>query len=82
MFDPNTEKLPDFLEQLNQGAKKAFSENAQAMIDSFLYAKLPQNLKHSVNMVRLENSSFDEIFTHLEFELEAMGLGKEEKFLS
>ena len=35
-------KLPDFLEELNQGAEKAFGENAQAMIDSLLYAKLPQ----------------------------------------
>ena len=36
VFDPNTMKLSDFLEELNQGAKKAFGENAQAMIDSLL----------------------------------------------
>ena len=41
VFDPNTMKLPDFLEDLNQGAEKAFGEHAQAMIDSLLYAKLP-----------------------------------------
>ena len=29
MFDPSTMKLPDFLEKLNQGAEKAFSENAK-----------------------------------------------------
>ena len=40
-FDPNTMKLPDFLEELNQGAEKAFGENAKSMIDSLLYAKLP-----------------------------------------
>ena len=34
VFDPNTMKHPDFLEELNQGAEKAFGENAQAMIDS------------------------------------------------
>ena len=28
VFDPNTMKLPDFLEELNQGAEKAFGENA------------------------------------------------------
>ena len=33
-FDPSTKKLPDFLEELNQGAEKAFGENAKSMIDS------------------------------------------------
>ena len=40
-FDPSTMKLPDFLEELNQGAEKAFGENAKSMIGSLLYAKLP-----------------------------------------
>ena len=74
VFDPNTIKLPDFLEELNQGAEKAFEENAQAMIDSLLYAKLPPKLKRSVNMARLENASYEEIVTHLERELELNGL--------
>ena len=74
VFDPNTMKLPDFLEELNQGAEKAFGENAQAMIDSLLYAKLPPKLKRSVNMARLENASYEEIVTHLERELEPNGL--------
>ena len=73
VFDPNTMKLP-FLEELNQGAEKAFGENAQAMIDSLLYAKLPPKLKRSVNMARLENASYEEIVTHLERELELNGL--------
>ena len=54
-FDPNTMKLPDFLDELNQGAEKAFGENAISMIDSLLYAKLPTKLKRSVNMARLKN---------------------------
>ena len=29
IFDPNTMKLPDFLEELNQGAEKAFGECAE-----------------------------------------------------
>ena len=74
VFDHNTMKLPDFLEELNQGAEKAFGENAQAMIDSLLYAKLPPKLKRSVNMARLENASYEEIVTHLERELELNGL--------
>ena len=60
--------------ELNQGAAKAFGENAQAMIDSLLYAKLPPKLKRSVNMERLENASYEEIVTHLERELELNGL--------
>ena len=74
VFDPNTMKLPDFLEELNQGAEKAFGEHAQAMIDSLLYAKLPPKLKRSVNMARLENASYEEIVTHLERELGLNGL--------
>ena len=67
-------KLPDFLEELNQGAEKAFGENAQAMIDSLLYAKLPPKVKRSVNMARLENATYEVIVTHLERELELTGL--------
>ena len=74
VFDPNNMKLPDFLEELNQGADKAFGENAQAMIDSLLYAKGPPKLKRSVNMACLENASYEEIVTHLERELEFIGL--------
>ena len=74
VFDPNTMKLPDFLEELNQGAEKAFGDNAQKMIDSLLYAKLPPKLKRSVNMARLENGSNDEIVAHLERELELNAL--------
>ena len=74
VFDPNTLKLPDFLEELNQGAEKAFGDHAPKMIDSLLYAKLPPKLKRSVNMARLENSSYDEIVAHLERELELNAL--------
>ena len=74
VFDPNTMKLPDFLEELNQGAEKAFDDHAQKMIDSLLYAKLPPKLKRSVNMARLENGSYDEIVAHLERELELNAL--------
>ena len=74
VFDPNTMKLPDFLEELNQGAEKAFGDHAQKMIDSLLYAKLPPKLKRSVNMAILENGSYDEIVAHLERELELNAL--------
>ena len=74
VFDPSTMKLSDFLEELNQGAEKAFGDHAQKMIDSLLYAKLPPKLKRSVNMARLENGSYDEIVAHLERELELNAL--------
>ena len=73
-FDLNTMKLPDFLEELNQGAEKAFGENAKSMIDSLLYAKLPPKLKRSVNMARLENGTYEEIVAHFERELELNAL--------
>ena len=73
-FDPNTMKLPDFLKELNQGAEKAFGENAKTMIDSLLYAKMPPKLKRSVNMARLDNGTYEEIVAHLERELELNAL--------
>ena len=73
-FDPSTMKLPDFSEELNQGAEKAFGENAKSMIDSLLYAKLPAKLKRSVNMARLENRTYEEFVAHLERELELNAL--------
>ena len=74
IFDPNTMKLPDFLEELNQGAEKAFGENAKSLINSLLYAKLLPKLKRSVYMARLENGTYEEIVAHLERELELNAL--------
>ena len=73
-FNPSTMKLPDFLEELNQGAEKGFGENAKSIIDSLLYAKLPPKLKRSVNMARLENGTYEEIVAHLERKLEFIAL--------
>ena len=73
-FDPNTKSLPDILEKLNECAERAFGENAQHMIDSLLYAKLPPLLKRSLNLAYLENGTYDQIFAHLERELKLSGL--------
>ena len=67
-------KLPDFSEELNQGAEKAFGENAKSMMDSLLYPKLPPKHKRSVNKVRLENGTCEEIVAHLERDLERNAL--------
>ena len=73
-FDSNTKSLPDFLEELNECAKRAFGNNAQHMIDSLLYAKLPPHLERSLNLAYLENGTYDQIVAHLERELERSGL--------
>ena len=78
-FDPNTKSIPDFFEKLNKCAKKAFSDNAQHMIDSLLYAKLPPHLKRSLNLAHLEKCTDDQIVAHLERELELSGLENDEK---
>ena len=73
-FDPNTKSLPDILEELNECAERAFGDNAQYMIDSLLYAKLPPHLKRSLNLAYLEKGTYDQIVAHLERELELSGL--------
>ena len=69
-FDRNTKSLPDFVEELNECAEKAIGENAQHMIDSLLYAKLPPHLTRSLNVAYLENGTYDQIVAHLGRELE------------
>ena len=73
-FDPNTKSLSDFSEELNECAERAFGDNAQHMIDSLLYAKLPPHLKRSNNLAYPENGTYDQIVAHLERELELSGL--------
>ena len=73
-FDPNTKSISDFLEELNECAEKAFGDNAQHMIDSLLYAKLPPHLKRSLNLAYLENGTYDQIVAHLDRELGLSGL--------
>ena len=60
-FDPNTKSLPDVLEELNECAERAFGDNAQHMIDSLLYAKLPPHLKRSISLAYLENGTYDQL---------------------
>ena len=45
-FDPENQKLPDFLEDLQESAEKAFGDNAHHMIENLLYAKMPPHLKN------------------------------------
>ena len=48
--------MPDFSEKLNEYAERAFGDNAQDMIDSFLYAKC-------LNLAYLEKGTYDRCVT-------------------
>ena len=55
-------------------AKDAFGVDAQAIIEQFVYAKMPQHMKKSINQAHLENGTYEQIVTHLERELELNSL--------
>ena len=77
-FQPENQKLPDFLEELQESAEKAFGDNAHQMIENLLYAKMPPHLKKSINQAYLKNGTYDQIVKHLEREMELNGLEADE----
>ena len=74
VFNPANHKLIDFLDELQKLAKDAFGVAAQAIIEQFIYAKMPPHLKKSIDQALLENSTYEQIVSHLERELELNGL--------
>ena len=74
VFNPANQKLVDFLDELQKLAKDAFGIAAHNIIEPFIYAKMPQHLKKSINQAHLENGTYEQIVTHLERELELNGL--------
>ena len=70
VFNPANQKLVDFLDQLQKLAKNAFGIAAHTIIEQFIYAKMPPQLKKSKNQAHLENGTYEQIVTHLEQELE------------
>ena len=74
VFNPANQKLVDFLDELQKLAKDAFGIAAHAIIEQFIYAKMPPYLKKSINQAHLENGTYEQIVTHLERELELNGL--------
>ena len=74
VFNPTNQKLIDFLNELQKLAKDAFGVAAQAIIEQFIYAKMPPHLKKSINQAHLENGTYEQIVPHLEKELEINGL--------
>ena len=74
VFNPANHMLVDFLDELQKLAKDAFGIAAHAIIEQFIYAKMPPHLKQPVNQAHLENGTYEQIVTHLERELELNGL--------
>ena len=74
VFNPANQKLVDFLDELQKLAKDAFGIAAHAIIEQFIYAKMPPDLKKTINQAHLENGTYEQIVTHLEKELELNGL--------
>ena len=74
VFNPANQKLVDFLDELQKLAKDAFGITAHAIIEQFIYAKMPPHLKKIVNQAHLENGTYEQIVTHLERDLELNGL--------
>ena len=74
VFNPANQKLIDFLDEIQKLAKDAFGVAAQAIIEQFIYAKLPLHLKKSNNQPHLQNGTFEQIVSHIERELKLNGL--------
>ena len=74
VFNPANQKLIEFLDELQKLAKDAFGGAAQAIIEQFIYAKMPPHLKKSLNQAPLENGTYEQIVSHLQRELELNGL--------
>ena len=64
----------DFLDELQRLAKDAFGIAAHAIIEQFIYDKMPPHLEKSLNQAHLEKGTFEQFVTHLERELELNGL--------
>ena len=74
VFNPANQKLVDFLDELQKLTKDAFGIAGHAINEQFIHAKMPLQLKKSINQAHLDNSTYEQIVTHLERELEMNGL--------
>ena len=70
VFNPTNQKLIEFLAELQKLAKDAFGFAAEAVIEQFIYAKMPPLLKKSIHQTHLENGTNQQIVSHLERELD------------
>ena len=73
-FNASQQTFPDFLEQYQKLAQKAYGEDAPRFIETSFYAKMPPHLKKVLNQARLETESYETMVQHLEREIELNGL--------
>ena len=74
VFNPADQKLVHFLDERQKLARDAFGIAAHAIIEQFIYARMPPHLKNSITWAHLENGTYEQIVTHLEKEIELNGL--------
>ena len=74
VFDPERQKLPDFLEELHKSVEKDFGDKVPQVTENLLHAKMPPHLKRSINQAYLENGTYEQIVRHLEREIELNGV--------
>ena len=69
VFNPANQKLVDFLDEFQKLAKNGFGIAAHAIIEQFIYGKMPPHLKKLTNQAHLEKGTYEQNVTHLEREL-------------
>ena len=74
VFNPANQNLIDFSDELRKLAKDAFGVAAQAIIEQFIYARMPPHLKKTINQAHLENGTFEKIVAQPKRELELNSL--------
>ena len=58
VFNPTNQKLVDFLHELQKLAKNTFGIAAHAIIENFIYARMPRHLKKLINQAYLDNGTY------------------------
>ena len=74
VFNPADQKLVNFPDERQKLVKNAFGIAAHAIMEQFIYAKMPPHLEKLINLAHLENGKYEQIVTHLEREIELNGL--------
>ena len=74
VFNPANQKLKDLSDELQKLAEDALGVFAHAIIEQFIYAKIPPHLMKLINRSHLEIGMLEQIVTLLERELELNSL--------
>ena len=69
VFNSSYQNLATSLDELQRLTKYAFEIAAHAIIQQFIFPKMPRQPKKLINRAHLENGSYEQIVLHLEREL-------------